>query len=128
MLQSQQSEQSSEKDMESFFVYFLIYRYTKSIDSVDNTFAATFSAEVAVRVLNGTLKPCNEACQLLCLEILSRVSETNSLAVYQMSPEVLRILTARLALPLHSDKLMDHLSYIVAQNCDILIMKPENIV
>jgi hypothetical protein len=60
--------------MEAFFVYFLIYRYTKSIDSVDNTFAATFSAEVAVRVLNGTIQPCNESCQVLSLEILSRVS------------------------------------------------------
>lgn len=53
--------------MDAFFLYFLVYSYTKSIDGVDNTFAATFSAEVAVRVLNGSLRPCNESSQLLCL-------------------------------------------------------------
>lgn len=44
-----------------------------------------------------------------------------------MSPEVVRILTNRLAHPFHSNKILDHLSQIIAENCDILAMKPERI-
>jgi hypothetical protein len=45
-----------------------------------------------------------------------------------MAPEVFGILVSRLALPFHSDRILDHLNLIMSENADILAMKPDSIV